>query len=85
MYQNHITGPTPRPKTLLPSNLHPQPPTIAFNAHVQAIVDGGGCAFEGSSVLGRGVNNMMTHSHVLFYYFGGIEYSFFHCMRRVKI
>ena len=23
--------------------------------HIQAIVDGGGCKFEGSSVLGRGV------------------------------
>ena len=31
---------TPRPKTLLPSNLHPPPPTIAFNMHIQAIVDG---------------------------------------------
>ena len=45
----------PRPKTLLPSNLHPPPSTIAFNMHIQGIVDGGGCRFDGSSVLGRGV------------------------------
>ena len=59
---HHIIHPLPyipRHKTLLPSNLHPPPPTIAFNVCIQAIVDGGGCRFEGSSVLGGGVRRWM--------------------------
>ena len=44
----------PRPKTLLPSNLHLPPSTIAWTCVLKAIVGGGGCMFDGSSVLGRG-------------------------------
>ena len=46
---------TPRPKTLLPSNVHPPPSTIAWICILKAIVGGGGCRFDGSSVLGRGI------------------------------